>query len=71
MKSHFWDLLAPRERKVILWVIELVLLYAVIGFLILPPIVRAVAVKQISQQLNREVSIEKVKINPFVLSVTV
>src|ERR1700722_2646052 len=71
MKSHVWDSLTPRKRKLILWVFALVLFYAVTGFLILPPIVRSVAVKQISQQLGREVSIEKVKINPFALSATV
>ena len=71
MKAHFWDLLAPRERKFVLWTAGLVLLYAVTGFLILPPIVRSVAVKQISQQLNREVAIESVKINPFALSTTI
>ena len=71
MKAHFWDLLTPREHKVVLWVFGLVLFYAVAGFLILPPIVRSVAVKQISRQLDREVSIEKVKINPFTLSTTI
>jgi len=71
MKSHVRDSLAPRKRKLILWVCGLVLLYAVVGFLILPPIVRSVAVKQISQQLNREVSIEKVKINPFAMSASI
>ena len=43
----------------------------VAGFLILPPIVCSVAVKQISRQLDREVSIEKIKINPFTLSTTI
>src|SRR5579863_1978408 len=71
MKSHVWDSLAPRKRKLIIWVFGLVLFYAVTGFLILPPIVRVVAVKQISQQLGREVSIEKVRINPFAVSATV
>src|ERR1017187_7548005 len=71
MKAHFWVLLTPRKRKLLLWVFGLVLFYAVAGFLILPPIVRRVAVQQISQQLDREVSIEKVKINPFALSATV
>jgi hypothetical protein len=71
MKAHFWDLLAPRERKFVLWIAGLLLFYAVVGFLILPPIVRRVAVKQISRQLDREVSIESVKINPFVLSTTI
>ena len=53
------------------WILGLLLFYAILGFLILPPIIRAIAVKQLSRQLDREVSIEKVKINPFVLSTTV
>jgi len=59
------------KRKWLLWLGGLVLLYGVIGFLILPPIIRSVAAKQLSRQLDREVSIQQVKINPFVLSVTV
>ena len=53
------------------WILGLVLFYAILGFFILPPIIRAIAVKQLSRQLDREVSIEKIKINPFVLSTTV
>ncbi len=49
----------------------LLLFYSVAGFLILPPIIRVVAVKQLSKQLDREVSIEKVKLNPYALSCTV
>jgi hypothetical protein len=71
MKAPFWDLLEPRERKLLLWGFGLLLVYTVAGFLILPPIVRRAAVNQISRQLGREVSIEKVKINPFVLSTTI
>ena len=71
MKAPFWSLILSRKRKLALWAFWLLLFYTVAGFLILPPIIRAVAVKQISKQLDREVSIEKVKINPFVLSCTV
>ena len=45
--------------------------YAIVGFFILPPIIRAVAVKQLSKQLDREVTIGKVRLNPFVLSITI
>jgi hypothetical protein len=54
-----------------LWVCGLLLLYAAVGFLILPPIVRRVAVKQMAGELDREVSIKQVKINPFTLSTTI
>jgi len=62
---------SPRRRKLGLWLIALFLLYTVVGFLILPPIVRLVAVKELSQQLNRQVAIRKIKFNPYALSVAV
>lgn len=71
MKLPIWNSLSSRHRKVTVWVLGLLALYAVAGFLILPPIVRSVAVKQLSAQLNREVSIASVKINPFALSTTI
>jgi hypothetical protein len=71
MKSNFWSSLPPRRRKLALWISGILIFYAVFGFLIFPPIVRVVAVKQISKQLGREVSIEEVKINPFAFSTSV
>jgi hypothetical protein len=61
----------PRRRKLALWILGLVLFYTIMGYLILPPIVRAVAVKQLSKQLDREVTIQKIKINPYALSTTI
>src|SRR5436305_14841627 len=66
LKSH-----SPRKRKLRVWIPGLVLGYTILGFFILPPIIRAVAVKQLSRQLDREVSIRKVKLNPYALSATV
>ena len=66
-----WISLSTRKRKLLLWALGLVLFYTVAGFLILPPILRHVAVKQLAAQLDREVSIAQVKLNPFALSATV
>ena len=71
MNVPFWNLLSPRKRKIIRWFSVLLALYAIVGFLVLPPIVRRVAQKQISAQLNRTATIESVKINPFALTATV
>jgi len=71
MKVPLWSSLSPRKRKLLRWFFALSLLYTVVGFLILPPVVRSIAVKQLSKQLDREVSIQKIKINPFALSTTV
>jgi uncharacterized protein involved in outer membrane biogenesis len=61
----------PGKRKLIFWFLGLLAFYTIVGFLILPPILRYVAVKEISQQLNRDVSIKKIKLNPFALSTTI
>ncbi len=45
--------------------------FSIIGFLILPPIIKSVLLKQLSEKLHREVSIQAVRVNPFMLSVTV
>jgi len=46
-------------------------LFSVTGFFILPPVVKSVALKQLSEKLRREVTIKTVKINPFMLSLTI
>ena len=71
MKLMVLGSVSPRQRKLALWILGSVISYTLLGFLILPPIIRAVAVKQLSKQLDREVSIEKVKLNPYALSATV
>lgn len=71
MKLPWLDSLPPRKRRWLLWSVGLVLFYTVFGFLILPLIVRSVAVKQLSRQLGRDVSIAKVKINPYAMSATI
>ncbi len=60
-----------RLRKLLFWAIGLFLVYTIVGFFVLPPIIRSVAVKQLSQQLGREVTIQQVKLNPFAFSATI
>ena len=71
MKTGFWQSLPPRKRKLISWVVGFLFTYAIIGFLILPPIIRAVAVKQLSAHLDRKVTIQSVSLNPFAFSTSV
>jgi hypothetical protein len=71
MKANLSSSFPPRKSKLALWIFGVLIFYTIFGFLILPPIVRHVAIKQLSQQLGRDVSIEKVKINPFAFSATV
>jgi hypothetical protein len=63
--------LSRGKRRLFYWVAGLVLFYTIVGFLVLPPIVRSVAVKQLSKQLGREVTIQQVKLNPYAFSGTI
>src|SRR5688572_1586021 len=71
MKVPLLDRLPLRQRRLVLWGVGLLVFYTVFGFLILPLIVRSVAAKQLAKELGREVSIGKVKINPYVMSATI
>ncbi len=66
-----WNFLLRRKRLLVLWALGLLIFYTILGFLILPPIIRRVALQQLSQQLNREVTIEEVRLNPFACSTTI
>lgn len=48
-----------------------ILLYTLLGFLILPTVVRLVAVSQLRDQLQREVHIDAVRMNPYTLSAAI
>ena len=71
MLIPIWNLLSKRKRNLVLWLAALLAAAAVAGFFILPPIIRSVAVKQLSQLLGREVAIRRVRLNPLTLSVAV
>jgi uncharacterized protein involved in outer membrane biogenesis len=45
--------------------------FVFLGFLVVPPVARSVAEKQLAQLLGRRVSIARVRFNPLALSVTV
>ena len=54
-----------------MWAASALVCYTVLGFFVLPPIVRVIAVKQLSKHLGRPVTIQKVRLNPYMLSATI
>jgi uncharacterized protein involved in outer membrane biogenesis len=60
-----------RVRKIVLWAGGAVALYAVLGYLVAPPIVRSQLERILSEQLGRTVTVERVRINPFALTASV
>jgi len=61
----------PRWQKRSLAAGLVVVCYTLVGFLILPAIVRLVAVSQLRQHLQREVTIAAVRMNPYTLTASV
>lgn len=60
-----------RLQKAGLTVVCILVIYTIIGFLILPSVVKHLMQKNLSSRLHRQVTIEKVYVNPFVLSLEV
>jgi len=59
---------SPRTKKHGLRALAAFLLVGVLGFLVLPPVVKSVLVGQLSEVLHRPVTVERVSINPYNLS---
>jgi hypothetical protein len=60
---------SPRRKRFWAWV--LLLLYTVIGFFALPPLLESLAVSALRDSTGREAVIEQIRVNPYVLSVEV
>ena len=63
--------LRPRLKKILIGLIIFFVVFTLVGFFVLPPILKSILTKQLSQNLHREVTINQIKINPYALSVTV
>jgi hypothetical protein len=61
--------LNPRRKR--FWVILLMLIYTLLGFFVAPGIVKDRVIGMLQDDLGRPTRIEKVEINPLVLSLTV
>ena len=65
LKSH------PVVRKTFIGTLIFFIVFSVVGFFVVPPILKSVLTKKLSEGLHRRVAIRQIKVNPFVLSVTV
>jgi len=71
LKASLLELISRRCKKLAIWAAAVFLFYTVLGFFLLPPIVRVIAEKQLSKHLDRPVAIQKVRLNPYRLSATI
>jgi hypothetical protein len=60
-----------KHQKVLIGIAIAFLLYSVIGFLVLPAVLKNTLEKKLSENLKRSVSIETIQINPYLFKTTV
>jgi len=65
--GHF---LIRHRRRIIIWTAACLAVFALVGFFVVPPILKSVLIKQLTVTLHRDVSIREVRVNPFALSAT-
>jgi hypothetical protein len=61
----------PNVKKTFIGVLIFFVVFSLVGFFVVPPILKSVLTKKLSGGLHRQVSIRQIKVNPFALSVTV
>jgi flagellar motor protein MotB len=71
LKWSFLDSISRRRKKLAVWTAAVFLFYTVLGFVVLPLLVRVIAVKQLSKQLDRPVTIQRVRLNPYTFSASI
>jgi hypothetical protein len=62
--------LSPRLRRWLIIAAVCLGLFTLVGFFVLPPIIKAQAEKRLTAELGRTVTIGKVRVNPYALSLT-
>jgi uncharacterized protein involved in outer membrane biogenesis len=60
-----------RLKKLLIGTVIFFVVFTIVGFFVLPPIVKSILTKKLSENLHRQVTINQIKINPYTLSITV
>jgi hypothetical protein len=71
MKAELRNRISPRFRKWLLRLGVAFVLYSLLGFFALPPLIRWQMVKQLPAVTKRQVAVQQVKVNPWTFSLTV
>jgi uncharacterized protein involved in outer membrane biogenesis len=59
----------PRIRKILIGFLIFFVVFTLVGFFALPPLVKSILTKELSKNLHREVTINQIRINPYTLSI--
>jgi len=63
--------LRPHLKKILVGLIIFFAAFTLLGFFGLPPILKFILAKKLSENLHREVTINQIKLNPYALSIAV
>ncbi len=58
-------------RKVFLWTLGCLVVFTLVGFLVMPLVLRSVLASQLTARLHREIRIKEIWFNPFMLSLEI
>jgi len=61
----------PKTRTIMLWLAAVLVFFTVAGFFAVPPLLKYLLEKNLSEALHRDVSIGKIKVNPYSLTIAV
>ncbi|MBP1747856.1 MAG: hypothetical protein H6Q52_395 [Deltaproteobacteria bacterium] len=67
----YWGEDMKRFKKVVFWFFAALVLFTISGFFIAPPVMKSILIKKLSATLGRPVTIGKININPYALSVRI
>jgi uncharacterized protein involved in outer membrane biogenesis len=59
---------SPRSKRIGVWVLSGFLVFGLLGFFAAPALIKSILLSQLSKELHRQVSIEKIDVNPYALS---
>lgn len=62
---------ATSHRRLFKWAAIVLVVYTLAGFVILPSVIKPFMMKKLSELVGRQVTVERVEVNPFALSVTI
>jgi hypothetical protein len=62
---------SPTAKRTFIGALIFLVVFSVVGFFVVPPVLKSILTKKLSEGLHRQVAIRQIKVNPFMLSVTV
>ena len=71
MKQGFKKPTDRRLKKVFIGCVVFMIVFTLVGFFVLPPLLKSILVDQLSKNLHRDVSINKIRLNPYTLSIKI